>query len=345
MTGAGNLIGGVASREGPRLNGRTVVFRARRATAGLAGLIAVSGLALSACAPAHPGAAATVGGDRISVAQLQDITNRTLADPSFAASNGSDPAALQRQELTNLINHRLLDLAAREKGVTVTEGEVGNQISTVLKQEGSQQALDKDAAAHGIAPSDVHDYFYYGLLENKLAPMIETPVVHVAHILVKNQQTAQKILDQVKANPSSFAGIAKAQSTDTGSAANGGDLGTAPSATFVTKFADAVDAAQVGSYFVVQTQFGWHVVHLISRTNETLAQVTAGITDQTTAQQTTGAIIARYLDGVAKQAGGITVNPRYGVWDSDQGGIVATNGKLSSSAPSGPAGPSAAPAS
>ena len=319
------------------------MFRARRATAGLVGLVSVSALALSACAPAHPGAAATVGGDRISVNQLQSLTNRTLADPSFSANGGSDTAAVQRQELTNLINHHLLDLAAQQNGVSVTEGEVGSQISTVLKQEGSQQALDKDAAAHGIAPADVHDYFYYATLESKLAPKIETPVVHVAHILVKDEQTAQSILEQVKANPSSFADIAKSQSTDTGSAANGGDLGTTPSATFVTKFADAVDAAQVGSYFIVQTQFGWHVVHLISRTNETLAQITAAASSNSqNAQQTAGAIIARYLDGVAKQAGGITVNPRYGVWDPDQGGVVANTGTLSSSAP---AGPSAAPAS
>jgi parvulin-like peptidyl-prolyl isomerase len=319
------------------------VLRAFRARICLATAAASAVVTLSACAPAHPGAAATVGNDRITVAQLQALTNRTLADPSFAATDGSDAAAVQREELTNLINHHLLDLAAQEKGVTVTEGEVGTTISGVLQQEGSQEALDKDAAAHGIAPADVHDYFYYATLESKLAPKIETPVVHVAHILVKDQPTAEKILEQVKANPSSFADIAKSQSTDTASAANGGDLGTAPSATFVTKFADAVDAAAVGSFFIVQTQFGWHVVHLISRTNESLQQITGGAssTDQT-AQQTTGAIIARYLDGVASQAGGITVNPRYGVWDPDQGGVVASTGKLSSAAPSAP---SAAPAS
>lgn len=320
------------------------MLRARRATAGLAGLISVSALALTACAPAHPGAAATVGNDRITVAQLQALTNRTLVDPSFAASGGSDSAALQRQELTNLINHHLLDLAAREKGVTVTEGEVGTTVSGVLQQEGSQQALDKDAAAHGIAPADVRDYFYYQTLESKLASKIDTPVVHVAHILVKDQATAQKILDEVKANPDSFADIAKSESIDTGSGANGGDLGTAPSATFVSKFADAVDAAQVGSYFVVQTQFGWHVVHLISRTTETLQMVASDASsgDQTTAQRAVNAIMVRYLDSVAKQAGGITVNPRYGVWDPDQGGVVASDGKLTSQVPETP---SAAPAS
>jgi hypothetical protein len=316
------------------------VFRARRATAGLAGLISLSALALSACAPTHPGAAATVGDHRITVAQLQALTNRTLADPSFAAGNGSDSAAVQRQELTNLITHRLLDVAARDKGVTVTEGEVGTALSQVLKQEGSQEALDKDAAAHGIAPEDVRDYFYYVALQTKLASKIETPVVHVAHILVKDKATAEQILARVKADPNSFADIAKSQSIDTGSAPNGGDLGTAPSAQFVTQFADAVDAAQVGSYFIVQTQFGWHVVHLISRTMESVDDATGGAQGaDPNAQQMRAAVFARYLDGVAKQVGGISVNPRYGAWDSDQGGVVATTGKLSSTAPS------AAPAS
>jgi parvulin-like peptidyl-prolyl isomerase len=303
---------------------------------GLAALAAVGGLALSACGAAHPGAAATVGDDRITVAELQALTNRTLADPTFAASSGSDTATVQRQELTDLISHHLLDIAARDKGVTVSEGEVGNTISTVLKQEGSQEALDKDAAAHGIAPDDVHDYFYYATLQTKLAPKIETPVVHVAHILVKDENTADKLLAQVKADPSSFADLAKSQSTDTASAANGGDLGTAPSAQFVTKFADAVDTAKVGSYFVVQTQFGWHVVHLISRTSETLEEIDAANqqSGNQQGQQIEAAVFARYLDTVAKKAGGITVNPRYGTWDSDQGGVVAANGKLSSAAPS-----------
>jgi peptidyl-prolyl cis-trans isomerase C len=309
---------------------------------GLAALVAVGGLALSACGAAHPGAAAPVGDDRITVAELQALTNRTLADPTFAASSGADTAAVQRQELTNLISHHLLDIAARDKGVTVTEGEVGNTISSVLKQEGSQDALNKDAAAHGIAPDDIHDYFYYATLQTKLAPKIETPVVHVAHILVKDEKTADKILSEVKADPSSFADLAKSQSTDTASAANGGDLGTAPSAQFVTKFADAVDAAKVGSYFVVQTQFGWHVVHLISRTTETLADIDAANqqSGNQQGQQIEAAVFARYLDSVAKKAGGITVNPRYGTWDSDQGGVVATGSKLSSAAPSSASSPS-----
>ncbi|HXR42431.1 MAG TPA: peptidylprolyl isomerase [Acidothermaceae bacterium] len=300
------------------------------------GLVAASGVALTACAPVHAGAAATVGDDRISVSALQSLVNRTLADPTFAAGQGANTSNVQRQELTTLVTRKLLAVAAQQKNVSVSEGEVSQTLSSVRQQEGSQEALDKDAARNGIAPSDVHDYFYYALLEQKLAPKISTPVVHTAHILVKDKATAEKILAQVKADPSSFADIAKSQSIDTGSAPNGGDLGTVPSAQFVTPFADAVDAAQVGSYFVVQSSFGWHVVHLISRSTTTLDQIDAQAQQATTqqeqqqAQQVHAAVFARFLDSVAKSLGGISVNPRYGTWSADQGSVVALTTGLSS---------------
>jgi parvulin-like peptidyl-prolyl isomerase len=219
----------------------------------------------------------------------------------------------------------------------------------VLKREGSQAALNADAAKNGIAPSDIPGYFHYVLLQQKLAPKITTPVVHVAHILVKDKATAEQILAQVKADPSQFASIAKAKSTDTGSAANGGDLGTAPSAEYVTPFAQAVDSAQVGSYFVVQSSFGWHVVHLISRTTTTLAQLDAQAqqastqAEQQQAQQVASAVLASYLGDVAKKVGGVSINPRYGTWDPSQSSIVVSTGGLSSPVQSAPATPAAVP--
>jgi parvulin-like peptidyl-prolyl isomerase len=309
----------------------------------IVGLVATGGVALSACAPVHAGAAAVVGGDRISVADLQAVVDRTLADPTYAAGTGSDVTKVKRDELTTLVTHRLIAAAAAEQHVTVSEGEVGSTLNSVQQQEGSKAKLDQDATQHGIAPADLHDYFYYGLLEQKLAPKITTPVVHSAHILVKDKATAEKILAQVQADPSQFATIAKQQSIDTQSAANGGDLGTAPSAEFVSSFADAVDAAKVGSYFLVQSQFGWHVVHLISRTTTTLEQIDAQAqqaqtqSDQQQAQQIHSAVLSRYLDGVAKRIGGISVNPRYGTWDAAQISVVASTGGLSSPESSAPA--------
>lgn len=317
------------------LSSATRLGRLRRATAfGVA--LAAAGAALSACGPVHAGAAATVGGDRITTGQLKELVQRTLADPTFAANGGSDVSNLQRQELTNLVQHRLLNLAAAQEHVSVSDGEVSQQVSAIQQQEGSKEKLEADAAQNGIAANDIHDYFYYNLIEQKLAPKITTPVVHAAHILVKDKATAQKILGEVQADPSQFASIAKSQSTDTQSGANGGDLGTVPSAEFVSEFAQAVDSAKVGSYFVVQSQFGWHVVHLISRSSESLQDLVTAAqqSGDSNAQQVAGEVMSRYLDSIAEKVGGVSVNPRYGVWSPAQAAIVASTGSLVSSAPS-----------
>lgn len=59
-----------------------------------------------------------------------------------------------------------------------------------------------------------------------------------------------------------FAALAKANSADSGSAAQGGDLGLQEKDFFVGPFAAAVWAMQPGQSQVVKTQFGYHVVRL-----------------------------------------------------------------------------------
>ena len=59
-----------------------------------------------------------------------------------------------------------------------------------------------------------------------------------------------------------FAALAKANSADTGSATQGGDLGLQEKDFFVGPFAAAVWGMQPGQLQVVKTQFGYHVVRL-----------------------------------------------------------------------------------
>ena len=82
------------------------------------------------------------------------------------------------------------------------------------------------------------------------------------HILVADEKTASDVLAQLKAGKD-FAALARQYSKDTGSAANGGDLGFATRSTFVGPFADAVFGMQVGeTRGPVKTQFGYHVIQL-----------------------------------------------------------------------------------
>ena len=76
---------------------------------------------------------------------------------------------------------------------------------------------------------------------------------------------AQKALDQLKAG-ADFATLAKKLSEDTGSSAQGGDLGCFQPGRMVPEFDDAVFALQPGGTSeLVKTQFGYHVIHLASK--------------------------------------------------------------------------------
>ncbi len=82
------------------------------------------------------------------------------------------------------------------------------------------------------------------------------------HILVDDEKTAQDLLAQLSAG-GDFAALAAANSKDSVSAANGGDLGFATRETFVAPFADALFGMQVGETVgPVKTQFGYHLIQL-----------------------------------------------------------------------------------
>jgi peptidyl-prolyl cis-trans isomerase D len=81
---------------------------------------------------------------------------------------------------------------------------------------------------------------------------------------------AQKALDQLKAG-ADFATLAKKVSEDTGSAAQGGDLGCFQPGRMVPEFDDAVFALEPGGTSeLVTTQFGYHVIRLVSKKDATV---------------------------------------------------------------------------
>jgi peptidyl-prolyl cis-trans isomerase SurA len=98
--------------------------------------------------------------------------------------------------------------------------------------------------------------------------------VHARHILMKTneveddetvRQKLAKIRERVMKGES-FEAIASVTSADTGSAANGGDLGWVGPGTFVPEFEKQLDALKVNEISQpFKTQFGWHLVQLLGR--------------------------------------------------------------------------------
>lgn len=89
------------------------------------------------------------------------------------------------------------------------------------------------------------------------APQME---YNAAHILVDSEEKANDLKAQIEGG-ADFAELAKANSTDTGSGANGGDLGWFGLGMMVKPFEEAVIAAEPGKVVgPVQSQFGYHLI-------------------------------------------------------------------------------------
>ena len=83
--------------------------------------------------------------------------------------------------------------------------------------------------------------------------------VRCAHILVKTEQEAREIIDQLNRGVS-FSKLAMEKSL-CGSARKGGDLGVFGRGRMVREFENAAFSLQKGEISQpIKTQFGWHVI-------------------------------------------------------------------------------------
>jgi peptidyl-prolyl cis-trans isomerase C len=98
-------------------------------------------------------------------------------------------------------------------------------------------------------------------------PVVEE--VHARHILVKTEDEAKEIIKALDAG-GDFQAIAKEKSSDSGSGANGGDLGFFSKGQMVPEFEAAAFALEPGTYSKtpVKSDFGYHVIKVEEKRNE-----------------------------------------------------------------------------
>lgn len=307
--------------------------------------LAVAGVAvllLAGCGDdaARPGAAAVVGDERIETDDLRELVDRGLADPQ-AQQQFPDRADYQRQVLNRVVRAELLEAAAEEEGITVTQGEVDEQIADFAEQSGGREQLDQQAAANGISPQDLPAFAREIVLETELGDAVtedaEVPEEQLQaiyeqnigqfekarsrHILVADEATAQAALARVQADPESFGDVAAELSTDTSNKDAGGDLGLQGRGQFVPQFDEAVFTRPLNEPFVVQTEFGWHVVEVLERESTSLEEATPDLRRGALSEQRTAGVLELLVETAERV--GVTVNPRFGEWDAAQAQVVA----------------------
>lgn len=114
--------------------------------------------------------------------------------------------------------------------------------------------------------------------------------------VAKVKQLGQKVLAEVKANPQSFAKLAKQYSADKGSALNGGELGYFGRGVMVKPFESvAFSLAQGQISNLVRTRFGFHIIKLNKIKTTPMDQVKAKAVAALKIQNSTG-LLQKNLD-------------------------------------------------
>ncbi|MBI3244230.1 MAG: peptidylprolyl isomerase [Chloroflexi bacterium] len=147
--------------------------------------------------------------------------------------------------------------------------------STPYTLEGFQKAFGETTTRFknftGMTDADFRRLFETNLLREKVTDAIaaDTPreidEAHARHILVADEAAATDLIKQLQAG-ADFATLAAANSLDTSNKDNGGDLGTFAPGQMVAEFDAVVFSAPLGLYpQPVQTQFGYHIIEVLSR--------------------------------------------------------------------------------
>lgn len=132
--------------------------------------------------------------------------------------------------------------------------------------------LSPEALAEQVAVSEDELRAWYRDHETQYRTPEERRASHILVAVAKDapqaevdkaRAKAESLLKEVRANPQRFAEIAKANSDDPGSKAQGGDLGFFPREAMVKPFADAaftLKEQQISD--PVRSDFGWHIIRV-----------------------------------------------------------------------------------
>jgi hypothetical protein len=146
------------------------VPRPARTAAGI--LLAAAVLTACGGSPAHQGAAAVVGGERIEIASVQAKVG-ALRDATAAAApggTGTEQAGLVRRTVAELVLDRVIARALADRGLTVSEGEIARARQTDAQMLGGDAALERQLLLRqGVAPADVPGFYRQQIGIKKIA--------------------------------------------------------------------------------------------------------------------------------------------------------------------------------
>ncbi|MDR6855574.1 peptidylprolyl isomerase [Variovorax guangxiensis] len=213
-------------------------------------LQAAAAVALLAALPAFAQNAAIVNGKPVPKARM-DVLAQQLA----AAGRPVTPE-MQGQLREEVVAREIFMQEAQKQGLDATD-DYKNQLELARQAILIRQLFDNYRKANTVSDADAQAEY------DKFVAANGGKEYKARHILVEKEDQAQKILADLKKG-AKFEDLAKKQSKDPGSGANGGDLDWAAPASFVPEFSEAMIKLKKGETTPapVKSQFGYHIIRV-----------------------------------------------------------------------------------
>lgn len=256
----------------------------------LLALMILTMLCAVSCKKADEKAVATVNGKAI--AEKEFTENYKVYELMYKQQLGED--ALKKTDkdgvsfkdklkdniLEKLIIDELIDQEIEKKKIEISDDEVKNLYDQTIKDMGGQEKYEeflkqqnitdefiKDSIKKDYKQQKLEEDFYKNnaVTEEEIKSYYEANKDNlikytISHIMLDKEEDAKKVHDKLKAGED-FSELAKKESTDTYSAANGGSMGEVQASSLPKEFIDAIKDLKIGSYTeVFKTDMGYHIV-------------------------------------------------------------------------------------
>jgi parvulin-like peptidyl-prolyl isomerase len=232
---------------------------------------------------------------------------RTLARYELQQPDVADAAALQAEVLTTMIEQVLIEQAAAERQIVVTEEQLDAEIQSNIQLAGGEQAWQDWLAENQYTAEEfretLRDTLITSQVLNEVTADLLNPVphVHARHILVETDAEAREVLNRLNSGED-FAALAAEYSRDETTARQGGDLGWFTEEelleTSLARTAFSLQPNMVAG--PIETLLGYHILQTLERADrpippERLPELMQARFENWLDSQVAAATIERYL--------------------------------------------------
>jgi peptidyl-prolyl cis-trans isomerase C len=213
-------------------------------------LSAVAAAAFCIAAPAFAQNVAIVNGKPVPASRVEALAAQ------LAKAGRPVSVEMQGQLKDEIIAREIFMQEAQKRGLDATD-DFRNQIELARQTLLIRELFADYQKANPITDDEIKAEY------DKFAAANGGKEYRARHILVEKEDDAKAIIAQLKKG-GKFEEIAKKQSKDPGSGANGGDLDWANASSYVPEFSAALVKLTKGqtTQAPVKSQFGWHVIKL-----------------------------------------------------------------------------------